>query len=188
MVERVGIKMLTTGIWKSDSQHMSAEFSVRHMMVSSVKGMFKDVSITFEGEPNDLENGKVTLEIGVASVETFDAKRDGHLKSDDFFNAEKYPKMVFKSKKIVKKNDEEYLVTGDLTIRNITKEITVDVEYSGVVKDFSGNDVLGFNATGELVREDFDLKWNALLEGGGVLVGSKVKFHVDGELVLQKEN
>lgn len=180
--------MLTTSVWKSDSQHTSTEFSVRHMMVSSVKGMFRNVAIEFQGSPEDLESGKVYLEIDVDSVETFDAKRDSHLRSDDFFSSQKYPKIVFKSRKIEKMSDKEYSVFGDLTIRDITKEVRVELEISGIARDFSGNSVMGFSANGELTREDFGLKWNALLETGSVLVGSKVKFHIDGELVQQKDD
>lgn len=180
--------MLTTGTWKSDSKHLSAYFLVRHMMVSRVKGSFKDVKLTFEGDPDDLSSGKALLEIRTDSVETFDEKRDGHLKSDDFFNVAKYPKMTFESSKITRVDEDNYTVTGNLSIRGRTKEIDVSLENVGVIKDPYGNRVMGFSASGEFDREDFGLKWNMALEGGGLLVGNKVKFTVEGELVFQAEN
>lgn len=175
--------MLKTSTWNSDPQHTSADFSVRHMMVSTVKGRFRNVSVSYEGDAEDLTKGTAGVEIEVDSVETFDGKRDAHLKSDDFFNAEKFPKLHFRSSKISKKNDEEFIVTGNLTIRDITREVTLDVEYSGKLTDPWGFQRMGLTARGEIVREDFGLKWNTALDTGGVLVGSKVKFEVNAELV-----
>ncbi len=158
------------------------------MMVSTVRGRFRDVSAKYEGDPADLAKGKVTVEIGIGSVETFDEQRDGHLKSDDFFNAEKYPVMKFVSKKILKKGESDFEVIGDLTIRDITREVRIEAEYSGQIKDPYGNDRFGFTASGQITREEFGLKWNTVLDSGGVMVGSKVKFNVDGELIRQKED
>lgn len=177
--------MSEKGLWKSDSQHSSAEFSVRHMMVATVRGRFRNVNVEFSGDPGVLEDGKVKVDIDTGSVDTFNTDRDTHLKSDDFFNAEKFPKMVFEGTGIKKIAEDEYEVSGNLTIRDITKEAKVKLESTGSIKDPYGNERMGFSATGQVVREDFGLKWNTPLDNGGVLVGSKVKFTVDGELVLQ---
>ncbi len=173
----------TKNIWKSDSTHSAAEFSVRHMMISSVRGRFKDLDVTYTGNPDDFTSGKARVEIDTGSVETMDKDRDNHLRSEDFFNSEKYPKMVFESKKIEKVGDGRYKITGDLTIRGVTKEVSLDGEYEGSAKDPWGNDRIGVTVNGELLREEFGLKWNTPLDNGGVLVGSKVKFEVRVELI-----
>lgn len=176
----------TKTVWRADATHSAAEFSVRHMMISSVRGKFKDINVEYEGDVEDFTSGTARVEIGTSSVETGDEQRDGHLKSDDFFNAEKYPRLVFETKKIEKSNGGRYKITGDLTIRDITKEIVVDGLYEGRAKDPWGNERIGITVNGELVREDFDLKWNTPLDNGGVLVGSKVKFEVRVELLKQQ--
>lgn len=180
--------MLKSTVWNSDSQHSSAEFSVRHMMVSTVKGRFSDIQISYVGDPEDFTKGSAYVEIDTSSVQTFDKKRDEHLRSDDFFNSGRFPKIVFRSNGIERNGGNHFKVTGDITIRNITKEITVDVEYTGKIKDPWGNERIGLSATGEIIREDFGLRWNTMLEAGGVLVGSRVRMQVDGQLILQKED
>ncbi len=173
-------------VWKADASHSSAEFSVRHMMISSVKGRFKNINVEYEGDPEDFSNGVAKVEIGTGSVETLDSDRDNHLRSDDFFNSEKFPEMVFISKKIEKNGGNKYKITGDLTIRDVTREITLDGEYEGKAKDPWGNERIGATVNGEIVREEFGLKWNTPLDSGGVLVGSKVKFEVRVELLKQQ--
>ncbi|AKA48571.1 hypothetical protein IX51_05060 [uncultured archaeon] len=176
----------TKTVWKADATHSSAEFSVRHMMISTVKGRFKDINVEYEGDVDDLTRGVARVEIGTSSVETLDPDRDNHLRSDDFFNSEKFPKMSFVSKKIESVGNSKYKITGDLTVRDVTKEITLDGEYEGNAKDPWGNERIGINVNGEIVREDFGLKWNTPLDNGGVLVGSKVKFEVRVELLKQQ--
>lgn len=175
----------TATVWKADATHSAAEFSVRHMMISTVRGRFRDISVEYSGDANDFTNGNARVEIGTGSVETLDESRDQHLKSDDFFNSEKYPKIVFETKKIENQGKGKYKITGDLTIRDVTKEVVLDGEYEGNAKDPWGNERMGVNVKGELVREEFNLKWNTPLDNGGVLVGSKVKFEVRAEMVKQ---
>lgn len=176
----------TKAVWNADETHSAAEFSVRHMMISNVRGRFRDINVTFEGNPDDFTSGKARAEIGTASVETLDKKRDEHLRSDDFFNAEKFPNIVFESKKIDSLGNGKYSITGDLTIRDVTKEVVLEGEYEGSAKDPWGYERMGINVRGELVREEFNLKWNTPLDNGGVLVGSKVKFEVRAEMVKQQ--
>lgn len=174
-------------IWKADASHSSAEFSVRHMMISTVKGRFKDINVVFEGDSEDLASGLAKVEIGTASVETMDNDRDNHLRSPDFFNSEKYPVMIFETRKIENTGGSKYKITGDLTIRDVTKEMVLDGEFEGQGTDPWGGIRMGINVKGEIVREEFGLKWNTPLDNGGVLVGSKVKFEVDAQLVKQQE-
>lgn len=180
-------KMIKSEMYKSDPVHSLAEFSVRHMMIATVKGRFTSVDLQYTGDGDDFSGGSVIVTIDLNSVETFDEKRNAHLRSDDFFSVEKYPKMIFKSKEIRKTGENEYSVRGDLTIRDITREITVRAEHDGKVKDPYGNIRVGVSAYGELIREDFGLKWNSMMETGGVLVGSRVKFEVHSELVQVEE-
>jgi len=179
--------MLKSEQYKSDVVHSVAEFSVRHMMIATVKGRFTKVEVEYSGNGDNFEGGDVTVKIDLNSVETFDENRNNHLRSDDFFSVKNYPFMTFVSKEIKKEGDNEYSVTGNLTIRNVTKEITVKVEHEGKIKDPYGNMRIGVSAYGELIREDFGLKWNSIMETGGVLVGSKVKFEVHSELVQLPE-
>lgn len=176
----------TKSKWISDGSHSSAEFSVRHMMISSVKGRFSNINVEFEGNPDDLTSGQAKVEIETASVETYNDDRNTHLRSDDFFNSEKFPKITFVSGKIENKGDNEYGITGNLTIRDVTREITLDGELEGKTKDPWGKERMGVAINGVLLREDFGLKWNTPLDNGGVLVGSKVKFEVHVELVKQE--
>lgn len=173
----------TQNVWKGDKTHSAAEFSVRHMMISTVRGRFKDINVTYKGDSDDFSTGKATVEIATSSVETLDQDRDNHLKSEDFFNSQKYPKMTFESKKIEKVGESKYKIIGDLTIRDVTKEIVLDGEYEGSATDPWGNERIGVTVNGEIVREQFGLKWNTPLDNGGVLVGSKVKFEVRVELL-----
>lgn len=170
-------------VWKADATHSSAEFSVRHMMISTVKGRFKNINVEYTGDADDFTNGVARVEIDTTSVETLDTDRDNHLRSEDFFNSEKFPKMVFESTRIENVGDNKYRVTGNLTIRDVTKEVTLGGEYGGRAKDPWGNERIGLNVSGEIVREDFGLKWNTPLDNGGVLVGSKTKFEVRVELL-----
>ena len=176
----------TVSQWNLDGSHSQADFAVRHMMISTVKGTFEKVSGTLTGEPKDLENAKVDIRIETGSVSTRDQQRDGHLKSPDFFYTEKYPEMKFVSKKITKKGKEDFEITGDLTIRDITKEVTLTGTLEGPVKDPYGFDRFGVSAEGSIDRSQWGLKWNSVLETGGVMVGDKVKISVNIEAVRKK--
>ncbi len=171
--------------WIIDGSHSSAGFSVKHLMVSTVRGRFAEVQGEIDFEPGQAGKDYVEATINAASVSTNDEKRDGHLKSPEFFEVEKYPTITFKSKKVEWAGQEEFVVTGDLTIRDVTKEVTMDVEYSGQSKSPFGDTRAGFSARTQINRKDFGLNWNVALEAGGVMVSDKVQIVLDVEAVLQ---
>lgn len=168
--------------WTVDKAHSKVHFSVTHMVISDVTGEFKNYDVYVETNGDDFTNAKIDFWADVNSISTDNDARDKHLKSDDFFNAAKYPKITFKSKSMTKVGDGKYKLVGDFTIRDVTKEITLDVEYRGMVKDPWGNTKAGFKITGDINRFDYNLKWNALVETGGLVVGKDVKMIVDLEL------
>lgn len=175
-----------TTTWKIDTSHTKVAFSVTHMMVSETTGMFKLYEGKVTSTGTDFNNATIEFSVDVNSVNTEDENRDKHLKSDDFFNAEKYPKMTFKSKSFKKGKGKSYTLTGDLTIRDVTKSITLDVIYNGTAKSPWGQEVAGFKLSGKINRKDYGLKWNAALEAGGVVVSEEVKIICDVELIKQK--
>jgi len=170
---------LTAGTWTIDASHSEIGFSVRHAMISKTRGRFGAVEGTVvAGE--SLESTVVSISIPVASLDTRDDNRDGHLKSGDFFDVETHPSITFVSTSVAPKGDDVE-VTGDLTIRDVTKSITMVAEFNGTATDPFGNNRAGFTAETEIDRKEFGLTWNAALETGGVLVGDKVKIHLDVE-------
>lgn len=165
--------------WTVDPVHTHVGFSVRHMMVTTVRGSFTTFSGTFELDPNDFTQSKVTGEIDVASIDTKNADRDNHLRTGDFFDVANHPKITFTSTKIEKKGDD-YLVHGDLTLRGVTKPITLETEFAGVSKNGYGQTIIGVSAHGTISRDDFGVKYgSALLETGGVAIGDKVKLEIE---------
>jgi polyisoprenoid-binding protein YceI len=174
----------TVTAWKIDPAHSVAEFKVKHMMISNVKGSFSGLSGTLALDETDYTHSKVEVDIPVATLSTGDEKRDGHLKSADFFDAEKYPTIVFKSTNIDSKGGADYTVSGDLTIRGVTKSVTLAVEdVSQPSKDPWGNHRIGLSATTKINRKDFGLAWNAALETGGVLVGEDVSISLEVQFI-----
>lgn len=171
--------------WNVDSAHSSIDFSIRHMMVSRVKGTFHNFEATVKADTNDLTTANIEVEIDVASIDTRNEDRDNHLRSADFFDVEKYPKMTFKSTNIVKTGDNEYDLTGDVTLHGVTKPVTFSATFEGVGKDPWGNEVAGLSAQGKIKRSDFGLTWNNTLETGGVLVGDDVNISI--EIEAQKQ-
>ncbi|HWK23416.1 MAG TPA: YceI family protein [Ureibacillus sp.] len=168
--------------WIVDQSHSSVGFEVKHMMVSKVKGQFNSYEAEVEaGDLADLTTATIAFKFDVASINTNSDDRDNHLKSPDFFDAEKFPSIDFKSTSITK-DGEDYKVTGDLTIKGVTKPVTFDVEYGGKGKNPWGVEVYGFEAEGKINREEFGLTWNAALETGGVLVGKDIKIKVELEV------
>ncbi|MEP0860633.1 MAG: YceI family protein [Ignavibacterium sp.] len=168
--------------WKIDPAHSEIKFKVKHLVVSTVTGQFKVFDATVESEKSDFSDAKISFWADVNSIDTRNEQRDAHLKSADFFDAVNHPKIVFESKAINKKSDNEYEVVGDLTIRGVTKEIKLNVTYNGTVKGFGGGEVAGFEMTGKLNRFDYGLQWNALTEAGGIVVGDEVKIEISCEL------
>lgn len=174
------METLTTTKWSIDQSHSDIAFKIKHMMISTVSGNFKDFTATVDTEGNDFKNAKINFSAKIDSINTNNADRDGHLKSDDFFNAAEYPELKFVSKSF----DGEKLV-GDLTIRDVTKEISLDVDYNGTAVDPYGQTKAGFEVRGEINRKDFNLKWSAVTEAGNVVVSDKVKLIADVQFVKQ---
>jgi len=165
-----------------DQSHSQVGFEVKHMMVSKVKGQFDAYTAEVEAENlEDLTTAQIAFSFDVASINTRSVDRDNHLKSADFFDIEKYPTITFKSTNITKDGDD-YKVTGNLTIKDVTKPVTFDVEFGGKGKNPWGVDVYGFEAEAKINREEFGLTWNAALETGGVLVGKDIKIKVELEV------
>ena len=170
----------TKNKWVVDPAHSEVSFKVKHMMISTVTGYFEKFDAVAYAEGDDFKNADVEVTIDIDSVSTKQVDRDNHLKSDDFFNAEKFPQMTFKSKSF----DGASLV-GDLTIRDITKEVNLDVDFNGIATDPYGQTKAGFEVTGEVSRKEFGLKWNAVTEAGSVVVSDKVKLVIDIQFVKQ---
>jgi polyisoprenoid-binding protein YceI len=173
----------TSTAWSIDAAHSSIGFSVRHLVVSKTKGSFGEFTgeISFDGK--NLEKGTARITVQVSSIDTDDEKRDGHLKSPDFFDAEKYPTMQFKSKKVVPGKDGTFKLIGDLTIRDVTREVTFDGEFHGLIDDPWGNTRAGFTAQTRINRQDFNVTWNQTLDAGGVVVGDEVGINLELELI-----
>lgn len=169
--------------WVLDPTHSELLFKVKHLMITNVKGEFRTFSASIDGE--DFTTAPVTVNIDAASIFTNNNDRDGHLKSPDFFDAEQFPGLSFTGKSFKKVDDEEYKLTGDLTIKDVTKEITLDVTYGGTNKDPWGNQKAGFSVKGKINRSDFGLNWNSALETGGVLVSEEVKIDAEVQFVQQ---
>jgi polyisoprenoid-binding protein YceI len=171
--------------WEIDSSHSNANFSVRHMMVTNVKGSFDKVTGTINLDDKDITKSTVNATIDASTINTGEPKRDGHLKSPDFFDVEKHKTITFKSKKVEKAGESKLKVTGDLTLHGVTKEVTLDVEgpTAEFKNPFSGSPTRGFSATTKINRKDFGLGWNKALETGGVMVGEEVAIDLNLETV-----
>ncbi|HUO33460.1 MAG TPA: YceI family protein [Candidatus Acidoferrum sp.] len=173
-----------TTAWKIDPAHTVAEFKVKHMMISHVKGHFTGVSGSLTLDESDVAKSRIEATIEAASIDTREPQRDAHLKSADFFEAEKYPTLTFTSTSITRKSGDELVVLGDLTIHGVTKAVTFHVEGpSPASKDPWGNLRIGLSATTKISRKDFGLTWNAALESGGILVGDEVTITLDVQFV-----
>ncbi len=169
-----------------DPAHSSAQFTIRHLMISNVRGDFKSVKGTVVYDSENLSASSIEAEIDVNSLNTRDENRDAHVKSAEFFNVEKYPSITFKSTKVERDGEGEFKVTGGLTILGVTKEVVLKVEGpSDEAKDPWGNLRIGASATTKIKRSDYGLTWNAALETGGVMLGDDVKIELDVELVKQ---
>jgi polyisoprenoid-binding protein YceI len=170
--------------WNIDPAHSRAEFKVKHMMISNVKGSFSGLGGTLVEDLKNPTVSQVEASIDVATISTGDVQRDGHLKSGDFLDYEQFPKMTFVSTSVEKKGEGEFTVTGNLSLHGITKSVTFSVEGLSVpVKDPSGKTRIGLSATTTINRKDFGLIWNAALEAGGVLVGEEVQISLDVQFI-----
>lgn len=168
--------------WTFDKSHTTIGFEVTHLVITTVEGKFKSYEGTVMTNGDSFDNAKIEFTADIASIDTDNEKRDEHLKSDDFFNAEAFPKLTFKGKSMKKVGNNKYKLVGDLTIRNKTKQVELDVTHNGTVTDPWGNTKAGFKLTGAINRFDYELKWNTLTEAGGAVVGKEVRFDINVQL------
>jgi polyisoprenoid-binding protein YceI len=167
--------------YKIDPDHSEVGFKIRHLAISNVTGKFTEFTGTFSFDPKDVAASKAEAEINIKSVDTAQRKRDDHLKGEDFFSADRFPQMKFVSKAVETSGADSFKVTGDLTIRGITKSVTLDVSYTGSAKDPWGNEKAAFSATTKISRKEFGLTWNKALETGGMVVGDEVTITLEVE-------
>jgi len=177
--------MATATKWVLDPMHSEVQFKVKHLVISTVSGFFK----TFEGElvteNDDFENAQVSFSLDVDSIDTTQTQRDEHLKSAEFFDAATYPKITFKSTSNKKTDDDEYALTGDLTIKGVTKQVTLKAEFGGSTDDFYGNTKAGFEVTGKINRKEFGLTWDGVTEAGSIVVGEDIKLFINVQFAKQ---
>lgn len=176
---------MSTTKWALDPSHSEVSFKIKHMMISNVTGHFGNFNVAAETEGDDFSKSKVSFTADVNTINTKSDQRDGHLKSGDFFDAEKYPQIKFEATKMNKVSDDEFSVDGNLTIRDVTKPVKLKAEFGGIAKDPYGNIKAGFTVEGKINRKDFGLTWNAATEAGGVMVGEDLKLHAEIQLVKQ---
>jgi polyisoprenoid-binding protein YceI len=169
--------------WELDSAHSQVEFAAKHMMISTVRGHFKTFSGHLDLNEQQPTASSVDVTLDVASLDTGNDGRDGHLRSPDFFDTEHFPTATFKSTRVEALGGQRYRVYGDLTIRGVTRELPLELSVEGPVKDMQGNRRAAFSLTGELSRKDFGLNWNVALESGGWLVGDKVTLAIDAQVI-----
>ena len=176
---------MTATKWAIDPTHSEIQFKVKHLMISTVTGSFKTFGADAELESDGPENGRVTFWAETSSVDTNNSDRDNHLRSGDFFESEKFPKLTFTSSGIEKKGDG-FVMIGDLTIKDITRTVTLKLDWAGVAKDPWGNTKAGLTINGKIDRKEFGLTWNTALETGGVLVSDDVHIHCEIQLAMQQ--
>lgn len=176
---------MATTKWVLDPSHSEITFKVKHMMFTNVSGKFDTFQATAESDGDNFENARFDFQAETTSINTGNGDRDNHLRGGDFFDAEQFPQLTFKSTSFQQKSGDDYTLTGDLSVHGVTKSISLDVEFGGLAQDPWGNTKAGLSATGKLNRKDFGLNWNAALEAGGVLVGEEVKLHIELQFVKQ---
>ena len=167
--------------WKIDPVHSEVNFKIKHLVISTVTGQFDKFNASIEANKEDFSDAKIKFEADINSINTRNEQRDEHLKSSDFFDAQNYPQMTFESISVKKVSDYELQIKGKLTLRGVTREITLDAVYNGTVNGLEGNEVAGFEIRTKLNRFDYGLQWNALTEAGGVMVGNEVKIEALAE-------
>lgn len=177
------VKKNTKAKWVLDPSHSELTFKVKNLMIAHVKGEFTKFNATIEGD--DFTRSPIRVTVDATSISTNDESRDNHLKSADFFDVENHPELTFESKSLVPAGDDEFHLNGMLTIRGISRELKLEVEYGGTNKDPWGNEKAGFSISGKFNRKDFGLNWNAALETGGVLVSDEVKIQAEVQFVKQ---
>lgn len=176
---------MTTTKWVLDPSHSEISFKVKHLMISNVKGVFGGFNIDLSTNGDDFSTSEISLSIDPSTINTGNADRDAHLKSADFFDVENFKALTFTSEKMEKTGDDEFKLTGDLTIKGVSHKVSLDVEFGGLMTDPWGNHKVGFSLNGKINRKDWGLNWNAALEAGGVLVGEEVKISAEVQFVKQ---
>lgn len=176
---------MTNTTWALDPTHSELQFKIKHLMISTVTGQFSKFSGTVETNGDDFATAKVQFEADIDSISTNNEQRDAHLKAGDFFDAEKFPKLIFEGSSMEKTGDDEYKLHGTITIRGVSKEVTFNVEYGGITQDPWGNTRTGFSVTGKINRRDFGVSFGAVTETGGLLLGDEVKLNANAEFVKQ---
>jgi polyisoprenoid-binding protein YceI len=171
--------------WVLDPMHSEVQFKVKHLVISTVSGFFKNFEGTLETENEDFQDAKIEFSLDVNSIDTNQDQRDGHLKSPEFFDSEKYPKISFTSTSLKKSGDDEFELKGDLTIKDITKQVTLNVEFGGSTADFYGNTKAGFEVTGKINRKEFGLTWDGVTEAGSIVVGEDIKLTINAQFAKQ---
>lgn len=171
--------------WIIDPTHSEVQFKVKHLVISTVTGFFRQFNGEMEAEKDDFTDAKIRFTADVNSVDTNQPERDNHLKSADFFDAANYPQISFHSTEIIKQSDSNYVLKGDLTIKDITKPVELKVEFGGISQDFYGNTKAGFEVTGKINRQDYGLKWSAITEAGSIVVSDEVKLIMSIQMTKQ---
>ncbi|KAA2244609.1 YceI family protein [Chitinophaga agrisoli] len=171
--------------WKIDAAHSEIQFKVKHLMISTITGNFTSFDSSVQTNGDDFTSAVVSFEANVDSITTKNADRDKHLQAEDFFHAASYPKVTFVSKEVKKVDDANYTVSGDLTVRGVTKPVVLNAEYGGIITDPWGQVKAGFELTGKINRKDYGLSFHAVTEAGGIVVGDEVKLHLAVEYIKQ---
>ena len=169
--------------WTIDPVHSDIQFKIRHMMISTVTGVFHQFSGQLKASEADFSDAEIAFEADIDSIDTRNEQRDGHLKSDDFFNAAAFPKLSFRSTAFEKTGEDSFVLKGDLTIRDVTRPVTLDVTYGGTLQDPYGQTKAGFELSGKINRKDFNLNWDAVTEAGSVVVSNEVKLNLNVQVV-----
>src|ERR1700743_1574645 len=177
--------MATLTKWSIDPMHSEVQFKVKHLVISTVSGFFKSFEGSVETDNENFEHANIDFSIDINSIDTTQPARDEHLKSAEFFDAATYPHIKFKSTSFKKIGDDDYALTGNLTIKDVTKPVTLDVEFGGSAADFYGNTKAGFEVTGKINRKEFGLTWGGVTEAGSIVVGEDIKLTINAQLTKQ---
>ncbi|UOQ78613.1 YceI family protein [Hymenobacter sp. 5516J-16] len=178
---------MATTTWAIDPTHSEVQFKIKHLVISTVTGSFKKFEGQAVTENESFENAQISFALDVNSIDTNQEQRDEHLRNNDFFDAATYPQITFTSTSLTKTGDDEYKLTGNMTIKDVTKPVTLDVEFGGVATDFYGNEKAGFEISGKINRKEFGLTFHAVTEAGSIVLGDDVKLSASVQLVKQAQ-
>jgi len=184
-IKKILSNFMASTTWNLDTAHSEVTFKVKHLVISTVSGKFKNFSSAVSSEGDDFSTAKISFELESASIDTGMDMRDDHLRGDDFFNAETFPKIIFTASAIRQINGSDHEIDGQLTIRDVTKPITLKAEFGGIAKDPYGQIKAGFEVEGKIKRQEYGLTWNAMTEAGGAVVSDEVKFQANVQYIKQ---